>query len=87
MEVHEAISSHSQKQHTLVSTFFKLDKEREEAISTAVTQCQKGNTFSVEPINTITNKINELAKQGIVPNRQLVTNEMIKEYVGRLTKG
>ncbi|WP_416826681.1 YpbS family protein [Ectobacillus polymachus] len=84
MEVHEAIASHSQKQHHIVATFFKLDQDREKAIETAVKLCQKESPFSVDPINEITKKINDLAKQGIVPTRKFVTKEMVQEYTTRL---
>lgn len=83
-EVHEAISKHSKAQNKIVTTFLKLDAEREHYIAEAVELCQRGAEFSVDRINTVTAEINELAKNGIAPIRKLVTKEMVREYVEKL---
>ncbi|RSK27328.1 DUF2533 family protein [Bacillus sp. HMF5848] len=86
-EVHRDISKHSKKQHEIVTEFAALDQERERHINVAIKQCQQGLPFSVEPINTTTEKINALArKTGIVPSRKLVTIYMVEEYVKQLNK-
>ncbi|TYR79994.1 DUF2533 family protein [Priestia megaterium] len=86
MSVHKAISAHSKKQHELVKSFVGLDTMREQAIEAAVALCKEGKNFSVDNINAVTQQINELAKNnGIVPTRKYVTEEMVKEYVNRLT--
>lgn len=84
-EVHKAITAHSQKQHEIVTTFLRLEAQREAAIEAAVALCTNGKPFSTEGINGVTQQINELAgKYGIVPTRKYVTPEMVEEYVNRL---
>ncbi|WP_027409180.1 YpbS family protein [Anoxybacteroides tepidamans] len=85
-EVHQAITAHSNKQHALVKQFLQLDAKRERYIEEAVHHCQNGQPFTVENINEVTKQINELARQGIVPQRKYVTVDMVKEYVERLKK-
>jgi hypothetical protein len=83
-EVHHAITAHSKKQHAIVKTFIELDQKREAYIEEAVSLCQNGQPFSVERINEVTKQINELAKNGIVPQRKYVTIEMVQQYVKKL---
>jgi hypothetical protein len=85
-EVHQAITAHSNKQHAIVKRFLQLEAKREQYISEAVALCQNGEPFTVEKINEVTKQMNELAKQGIVPQRKYVTVDMVKEYVERLKK-
>ena len=85
MSVHKEISKHSNKQNQLVQQFLRLDEERERAIDEAVQLCSAGKPFTTERINHVTNEINVLARQGVVPQRKLVTSEMVEEYVGRLS--
>ncbi|MFN2745657.1 MULTISPECIES: YpbS family protein [unclassified Bacillus (in: firmicutes)] len=82
-DVHKAISAHSKKQHQHIKAFILLEQEREKAIEEAVIKCERHEPFSTENINHITGKMNELSKKGIVPERRLVTKEMIEEYVSR----
>lgn len=84
MNVHEAITQHSKKQHEHLSTFQQLDDERERLIQEAVDRCLKGEPFTTEAINRVTARIIEHAKHGISPLRQFVTEEMIQDYVARL---
>ncbi|WP_282034127.1 YpbS family protein [Metabacillus indicus] len=81
--VHEAITAHSKKQNAIVTKFAALEEKREALIEKAVMQCKQSEPFSVNGINEVTAEINELAKQGIIPTRQHVTEEMVKEYVQR----
>ncbi|WP_456278632.1 YpbS family protein [Bacillus sp. AK128] len=81
MSVHHAITKHSTKQHEILKNFLQLDQLREMYIEEAVSLCKQGSSFSTEPINRVTAEINNLAKQGVVPQRKLVTVEMVKEYV------
>ncbi|WP_246942015.1 YpbS family protein [Bacillus pinisoli] len=83
MSVHHAITKHSTKQHEILRTFLQLDQLREMYIEEAVSLCKKGVSFSTDPINKVTTDINNLAKQGVVPQRKLVTVEMVQEYVSR----
>jgi hypothetical protein len=64
----------------------RLDEEREHAIDEAVKLCQAGEAFSTGRINDATQKINALARQGVVPQRKLVTKEMVEEYAGRINQ-
>ncbi|TMU83756.1 DUF2533 family protein [Bacillus sp. BHET2] len=81
MSVHKEISKHSNKQNQLVQQFMALDEQREKAIDEAVQLCSAGKPFTTDLINHVTNDINALARQGVVPQRKLVTPEMVKEYV------
>ena len=49
-------------------------------IDEAVTLCREGKPFTTEKINMVTNQINDLAKQGIIPTRKVVSIEMVREY-------
>lgn len=82
-EVHKAISAHSAKQHEHIKTFMRLEHLREMAIEEAVAKCKNDEPFSTDAINEVTEKMNQLAKKGIVPTRRLVSKEMVKEYVSR----
>ncbi len=86
MSVHKDITKHSSKQNQLVQKFMILDEEREQAIEEAIKLCKAGEAFTTDRINEATQKINTLARQGVVPQRKLVTNEMVEEYVNRLNQ-
>lgn len=89
MSVHHEISKHSENQHYVVSRFAELDQLREAYIEKALELCKKGEPFSTDDINAVTKEMNELGKRGIVtslPVRKLVTVEMVKEYVAKITK-
>lgn len=83
MNVHEAISSHSRKQHTHLEIFKQLDIQREQAIEEAVTLCKAGLLFNVDTINQITRQINAHALNGISPIRIEVSEEMVRDFVAR----
>jgi predicted metal-dependent peptidase len=85
-EVHHAITEHVKKQHSVVRKFSQLEQEREALIEEAVQLAMRNQPFSVHSINTVTKEMNQLAKQGIVPQRKYVTEEMILDYVKRLRK-
>jgi hypothetical protein len=84
MEVHKAITAHSRKQNESVKACLQLDAQREAAIEAAISLASNGKEFSIDVINVVTKQINDLAKQGVAPQRKLVTEEMVMEYVGRL---
>ncbi|PFE06284.1 DUF2533 domain-containing protein [Bacillus cereus] len=84
MEVHKAITAHSRKQNEIVTTFLQLEAQREAAIEAAVALASNGKHFSVDSINMVTKQINNLAKRGVAPQRKIVTEDMVMEYVGRL---
>ncbi|MED1123218.1 YpbS family protein [Bacillus atrophaeus] len=81
--VHEAITAHSNKQHQHIKHFLQLEQKREQAIEETVAKCQNGEPFTTDTINEITAEMNQLAKQGIMPTRRLVTKEMVEEYANR----
>ncbi|MGG1517287.1 YpbS family protein [Paenibacillus oryzisoli] len=81
MNVHEAISQHSKKQHQHLVRFAELDAKREQAIEAAVDLCRRGLPFSVGAINQVTAQIIAHAKEGISPLRSYVTEEMVRNYV------
>lgn len=82
-EVHAAITEHSTRQNKIVQTFLLLDQKREAAIEVAFGKCKRQESFSVDYINEITIEMRKLSSTGIVPARQLVTKEMVAEYVNR----
>ncbi len=84
MSVHKEITKHVNTQNKRINEFIALDEQREYYIERALQDCKEGNPFSLDKINEVTAKINELAKQGIIPTRKYVTIEMIKEYAGRM---
>lgn len=84
MEVHKAITAHSRKQNEIVKAFLQLEAQREAAIEAAVSLASSGKAFSVDVINMVTKEINELAKRGVAPQRKIVTEDMVMEYVNRL---
>ncbi|MCQ6281153.1 YpbS family protein [Bacillus sp. EB600] len=84
MSVHKDITTHVNKQNKRITDFLTLDRKRELYIEEAVELCKQGKAFSIDKINAVTNTINELAKQGIVPSRKSVTSEMVREYVRKL---
>ena len=84
MSVHKDITTHVNKQNKRITDFVALDRKRELYIEEAVELCKRGIEFSTDKINAVTNTINELAKQGIVPSRKNVTAEMVREYVKKL---
>lgn len=79
--VHEAISQHSKKQHNHIQAFLKLEAKREALIEEAIQLCVNSLSFEVAKINQVTEEMNRLASEGIVPTRKIVTTQMIKEYV------
>lgn len=81
MSVHQAISAHSKKQQEAIQTFLELDKKRENYIEEAIVKCKNNELFTVDQINGISKKINDLATKEIIPTRKYVTIEMIREYV------
>ncbi|XJZ27907.1 YpbS family protein [Bacillota bacterium Lsc_1132] len=83
MSVHKAITNHVNKQNKRMKDFIILDQQRELYIEEAIQLCKEDKVFKTDKINEVTKQINELAKQGIVPTRKLVTPEMVREYVGR----
>lgn len=86
MSVHKEIAKHSEKQHERIKMFHQLEEMRERYIDEAVENCMNKQPFSVEKINNVTKKINDLAREGIVPTRKLVTTEMVEAYATKLQK-
>jgi hemerythrin superfamily protein len=78
MSVHKAISEHSSKQQKALQDFLELDHKREEYIAEAIQKCKNNEPFTVDKINEVTKKINNLAIKEIVPTRKLVTIEMVQ---------
>ncbi|TYS16134.1 DUF2533 family protein [Rossellomorea vietnamensis] len=86
MNVHKAITNHSKKQNAIAQEFIKLDQQREYYIEEAVSLCLKGDPFTTDKINEVTKRINDEARLGIVPERKLVTAQMVEEYCASLSK-
>ena len=84
MGVHKDLELHAQKQNQLYRKFISLDQQREEYIQEAVELCKAGKDFTIDRINEVTSQINILANQRLIPTRELVTTEMVREYVESL---
>lgn len=84
MSVHKEITEHVNNANKRIKDFLALDQQRELYIEEAVELCKHGKEFTTAKINEVTNKINELARQGIVPARKTVTPDMVKEYVNKI---
>jgi hypothetical protein len=80
MSVHKDLIKHAENQNKTYQEFLALDQQRENYIEEAVELCKKGETFSTDKINEVTNKINRINLR-IIPDRKNVTGEMIHEYV------
>jgi hypothetical protein len=85
MSVHKSITEHSKKQNAIAEEFLKLEQQREYYIDEAVSLCLKGQPFSTDKINEVTKRINDEARLGIVPERKLVSIDMVKEYCASLS--
>ncbi|BFT71790.1 MULTISPECIES: YpbS family protein [Paenibacillus] len=83
MNVHEAITKHSNAQHLHLVRFAELDAQRESAIDAAVELCKSGQPFTVDAINAVTAQIIAHAKEGISPLRSYVTEDMVRDYVNK----
>lgn len=81
MSVHKDITLHAQKQHELFSQFTLLDQKREAYIQEAIELCKAGKEFTTDQINEVTEQINILANQRLIPTRKIVTPEMVRVYV------
>jgi hypothetical protein len=80
MSVHKDLIKHAENQNKTYQEFLALDQQREYYIEEAVELCKKGETFSTDKINEVTNKINRINLR-IIPDRKNVTVEMIQDYV------
>ncbi|MBL4950795.1 DUF2533 family protein [Neobacillus sp. YIM B02564] len=82
MSVHKDLIRHAQKQNQDYQSFLQLDELREKYIEEAISLCKQGKSFSTDKINEVTRKMNSIPLR-IVPERKIVTAEMVQEYVNR----
>lgn len=57
---------HGEKAISRVNQFKQLDQRRESLIEEAIILCKTGESFSVKQINEVTERINELARHGVI---------------------
>ncbi|MEY8341843.1 DUF2533 family protein [Niallia circulans] len=57
---------HGEKVISRVNQFKQLDQRRESLIEEAIILCKTGESFSVKQINEDTERINELARHGVI---------------------
>ena len=81
MNVHEAISKHSNQQYTHLQKFLELDELREQYIADAIFLYKNNQNFSVQAINQVTALINKHAEKGISPTRKYITEDFVKQFV------
>lgn len=86
MSVHKAITKHVKNQNKIITDFVTLDQLREFYIEEAISLCEKGEAFSTDRINEVTQRINELSQQVNVPTRKIVTPDMVQAYVLKKSK-
>lgn len=82
MSVHKDLIQHAANQNKEYRYFLQLDGQREIYIEEAITLCKAGKPFSTDKINEVTKKINNINLR-IIPERKIVTEEMVREYVSR----
>jgi hypothetical protein len=80
MSVHIELAKHAEKQNKMYQAFLELDQTRETYIEEAIELCKKGEAFSTDKINRVTDKINKMNLR-FIPFRKYVSVEMVKEYV------
>ncbi|MFF2445755.1 DUF2533 family protein [Neobacillus sp. NPDC058068] len=85
MSVHKDLIKHAANQNKWYQEFQALDQLRESYIEDAVELCKQGSSFSTEKINEVTNRMNKINLR-FVPERKIVTVEMVQEYVNSFTK-
>ncbi|MEK4972593.1 DUF2533 family protein [Niallia sp. FSL R7-0648] len=57
---------HGEKVNSRVNQFKQLDQRRESLIEEVIILCKTGESFSVKQINEVTERINELARHGVI---------------------
>jgi hypothetical protein len=85
MSVHKELAQHAKMQNKMYQAFLDLDQRRETYIEEAIELCKKGDAFSTDKINMVTNQINKMNLR-FIPLRKYVTIEMVKEYVKKAVK-
>ncbi|HLO12435.1 MAG TPA: DUF2533 family protein [Pseudoneobacillus sp.] len=80
MSVHKDLAQHAKNQNAMYNEFLELDQLRETYIEEAIEQCKKGQHFSTDKINEVTNRMNRMNLR-IITLRKNVTVEMVEEYV------
>lgn len=55
-----------EKINSRMNQFKQLDQSRESLIEEAIILCKTGESFSVKQINEVTERINELARHGVI---------------------
>jgi hypothetical protein len=85
MGVHKELAKHAEKQNKLYQVFLELDQKREIYIEEAIQLCKKGEAFSTDKINRVTDQINKMNLR-FIPIRKFVSEDMVKEYVKKVVK-
>jgi hypothetical protein len=80
MSVHIELAQHAKKQNKMYQAFLDLDQKRETYIEEAIELCEKGEPFSTDKINMVTDQINKMNLR-FIPVRKYVSVEMVMEYV------
>ncbi|MED4205492.1 DUF2533 family protein [Neobacillus mesonae] len=82
MSVHKDLIQHAANQNKEYQNFLQLDQQRESFIEEAIQLCKEGKPFTTDKINNVTKKINNI-KLRFIPERKIVTTDMVREYVSR----
>ncbi|AZU62256.1 DUF2533 family protein [Neobacillus mesonae] len=82
MSVHKDLIQHAANQNKEYQNFLQLDQQRESFIEEAIQLCKEGKPFTTDKINDVTKKINNI-KLRFIPERKIVTTDMVREYVSR----
>ncbi len=84
MSVHHEISK--KVNHTVgkLEGYRNMDQLRENEIEQVIMKAKKGEHFTVDGINQITDNINRYALKHHLPSRKLVTEQMILDVVRKV---
>ncbi|MCM3567633.1 DUF2533 family protein [Neobacillus mesonae] len=82
MSVHKDLIQHAANQNKDFRHFQQLDQQREIYIEEAIQFCKEGKPFTTDKINKVTKEINSIQLR-FIPERKIVTSEMVREYVSR----
>ncbi|GHH98970.1 DUF2533 family protein [Neobacillus kokaensis] len=82
MSVHKELIQHAANQNKEYQFFLQLDQQRESYIEEAINLCKEGKPFTTDKINAVTKQINNINLR-FIPERKIVTIDMVREYVSR----
>lgn len=83
MNVHEEISKKVNRTVNIIQTYRKLDEQREIAIERMLKEGKEKGKFSLKEVNRITVELNQFATTHHLPQRKIVTEELVQQLLNR----